>query len=51
VSESFDDVVREYISFVNEQVGTYMDALAGFAVGGPIKRPLSRAKTSLKQEK
>jgi hypothetical protein len=31
VSESFDDVVREYISFVNEQVGTYMDALAGFA--------------------
>jgi hypothetical protein len=31
VSESFDDVVHEYISFVNEQVGTYMDALAGFA--------------------
>ncbi|MCZ6624519.1 MAG: hypothetical protein O7B35_09875 [Deltaproteobacteria bacterium] len=31
MSESFDDVVREYISFVNEQVGTYMDALAGFA--------------------
>ncbi len=31
MSESFDNVVREYISFVNEQVGTYMDALAGFA--------------------
>jgi hypothetical protein len=31
MNESFDDVIREYISFVNEQVGTYMDALAGFA--------------------
>lgn len=31
MSERFDDVVREYIDFVNEQVGTYMDALAGFA--------------------
>ena len=31
VSERYDDVVREYIDFVNEQVGTYMDALAGFA--------------------
>ncbi len=29
VSESFDDIIREYISFVNEQVGMYMDALAG----------------------
>jgi hypothetical protein len=29
--ERLDDVVREYIAFVNEQVGTYMDALAGFA--------------------
>lgn len=30
-SEKYDDVIREYIDFVNEQVGTYMDALAGFA--------------------
>lgn len=29
--EQVDDVVREYIDFVNEQVGAYMDALAGFA--------------------
>lgn len=29
--ERFDDVVREYIDFVNNQVGAYMDALAGFA--------------------
>jgi hypothetical protein len=27
----FDDIVREYIDFVNVQVGAYMDALAGFA--------------------
>ena len=31
MAESFDDVVREYIDFVNQQVGMYMDALAGFA--------------------
>ena len=31
VPERFDDVVREYIDFVNKQVGAYMDALAGFA--------------------
>jgi hypothetical protein len=31
VSERFDDIIREYIDFVNELVGTYMDALAGFA--------------------
>ena len=31
MSEHYDDVVREYIDFVNKQVGTYMDALAGFA--------------------
>jgi hypothetical protein len=29
--EQFDQVVREYIDFVNEQVGAYMSALAGFA--------------------
>ena len=31
VTEAFDDVIREYIDFVNQQVGVYMDALAGFA--------------------
>lgn len=31
MTEAFDDVVREYIDFVNQQVGAYMDALAGFA--------------------
>lgn len=31
MNERFDDVIREYIDFVNEQVGTYMDAMAGFA--------------------
>ena len=30
-SERYDDVIREYIDFVNSQIGTYMDALAGFA--------------------
>lgn len=31
MTENFDDVIREYIDFVNRQVGVYMDALAGFA--------------------
>jgi hypothetical protein len=31
VTEAFDDVVKQYIDFVNQQVGAYMDALAGFA--------------------
>lgn len=31
MSEVFDDIIREYIDFVNRQVGVYMDALAGFA--------------------
>lgn len=31
MSETFDDVIREYIDFVNRQVGVYMDALAGFS--------------------
>ena len=29
--ESADQVIRQYIDFVNNQVGVYMDALAGFA--------------------
>lgn len=31
MKESVDQVIREYIDFVNQQVGVYMDALAGFA--------------------
>jgi hypothetical protein len=31
VSESVDDVMTEFIAFVNHQVGAYVDALAGFA--------------------
>jgi hypothetical protein len=31
MKEAFDDVIREYIDFVNGQVGAYMDAIAGFA--------------------
>lgn len=31
MTERYDDIIREYIDFVNEQVGTYMVALAGFA--------------------
>ena len=30
VNEAFNDVIREYIDFVNRQVHVYMDALAGF---------------------
>ncbi len=29
-NERFDDVVHDYIDFINQQVGAYMDALAGF---------------------
>jgi len=31
LSEAFDDVIRDFIGIVNQQVGAYMDALAGFA--------------------
>ena len=31
MSEAFDDVIRDFIGIVNQQVGAYMDALAGFA--------------------
>jgi len=30
MSESFDDIIREFIDFVNIQVGVYMDAMGGF---------------------
>lgn len=31
MKESVEQVIRQYIDFVNNQVGVYMDALAGFA--------------------
>ena len=31
MNEAFENAIREYIAFVNQQVGVYMDALAGFA--------------------
>ena len=31
MSERLDDVMQEFIAFVNQQVGAYIDALAGFA--------------------
>lgn len=31
MSEDFKDVIRDFIEIVNQQVGAYMDALAGFA--------------------
>lgn len=31
IKDEFDDVIREYIDFVNQQTGMYMDAMAGFA--------------------
>ncbi len=31
VDNSADYIIREYIDFVNQQVGVYMDAIAGFA--------------------
>ncbi len=30
MKNKFDEVVQEYIDFVNQQVGVYMDAIAGF---------------------
>ncbi len=31
MAEAYDDIIRQYIDFINRQVGVYMDALAGFA--------------------
>jgi len=31
MSERFDEVVRDYLDFLNQQVGMYVDALSGFA--------------------
>ncbi len=31
MSEKPDDIIREYIDFVNKQVRVYMDVMSGFA--------------------
>ena len=31
MKKNFDSTIRDFIEFVNAQVGVYMDALAGFA--------------------
>jgi len=44
VSEDFDDVIRDFIEIVNQQVGAYMDALAGFAGHhAHVERQVNRA--------
>ena len=44
MNERFDDIVREYIDFVNRQVGVYMDAMAGFAnIKVKVERQVHRA--------
>jgi hypothetical protein len=49
VNEAFDDVIREYIDFVNQQVGAYMDALAGFAGHyARVERQVHRANRPVK---
>ena len=43
MQEEFDEVIHDYIDFVNEQVGMYMDALAGFAGNSArVERQISR---------
>ena len=49
MNEAFDDVIREYIDFVNQQVGVYMDALAGFAGHyARVERQVHRANRPVK---
>jgi len=51
VTEAFDDVIREYIDFVNQQVGAYMDALAGFAGHyARVERQVHRVNRQVKSE-
>ena len=47
--ESVDQVIRQYIDFVNHQVGVYMDALAGFA--GHYARTEIKMQRILRKEK
>lgn len=51
MTEAFDDVIREYIDFVNQQVGAYMDALAGFAGHyARVERQVHRVNRPVKSE-
>ena len=51
MTEAFDDVIREYIDFVNQQVGAYMDALAGFAGHyARVERQVHRVNRQVKSE-
>lgn len=44
MTERFDDIIRDYIDFVNRQVGVYMDAMAGFAhIKVKVERQVHRA--------
>lgn len=48
--ERFDSVVRDYIDFVNEQVGAYMDALAGFSGHhSKVERQVHRVQRKISQ--
>jgi hypothetical protein len=50
VTEAFDEVVK-YIDFVNQQVGAYMDTLAGFAAHyARVGRQLHRVNRPVKSE-
>jgi hypothetical protein len=47
MSERYDDIIREYIDFVNRQVGVYMDAMAGFEnIKLQIERQIHRVRRS-----
>lgn len=53
MAEQYDEVIHEFIDFVNEQSGMYMDALAGFKghhtkVGRQVHRVLKQSKKRIK---
>jgi hypothetical protein len=51
VTEGFDEVVKQYIDFVNQQVGAYMDALAGFAGHyARVERQVNRVNRPVRSE-
>ncbi len=52
MKDGFDKIIREYIDFVNLQVGVYMDALAGFAGHRTkVKRQIHRVSRPTKTKK
>ena len=45
MEQRFDDVVREFIDFVNDQIGMYMDCMAGFeGIKVKLERQVSRVR-------